>query len=451
MENRLFYKNFFSIYIALVLQNVVTLSVNLADNIMLGAYSETALAGVAAVNQIQFIYQQLIMALGDGLVIFGSQYWGKRQTEPLKKIAAAAMHAALVIGVLLFVLVSAFPARAVGVFTTDQPIISEGMKYLRIIRFTYLFFAVTQLLLAALRSTETVKIAFQLSVITFFVNCGINYVLIFGNFGAPRLGAEGAAIGTLAARMIECGVLICYIYRLSARTRCEGLRLCLRDYLRSDRLLAGGYCRITAPMLLVQGLWGLNTALQTVILGHMTASAIAANSAASTLFLMVKSTAVGAASAASVIIGKTVGTGDIAKVREYSGRLQRMFVVIGVLSGIVLFFIRIPVLSLYDLKPATKEMADVFLIILSVVCVGMSYQMPTNNGIIRGGGNAIFVVKMDLISIWLIVLPLSYVMAFVVQASPAAVVCCLNADQIFKCVPAFLESHYGNWIRKLTR
>ena len=204
-------------------------------------------------------------------------------------------------------------------------------------------------------------------------------------------------------------------------------------------------------MLLVQGLWGLNTALQTVILGHMTASAIAANSAASTLFLMVKSTAVGAASAASVIIGKTVGTGDIAKVREYSGRLQRMFVVIGVLSGIVLFFIRIPVLSLYDLKPATKEMADVFLIILSVVCVGMSYQMPTNNGIIRGGGNAMFVVKMDLISIWLIVLPLSFVMAFVVKASPAAVVCCLNADQLFKCVPAFLESHYGNWIRKLTR
>ena len=91
------------------------------------------------------------------------------------------------------------------------------------------------------------------------------------------------------------------------------------------------------------------------------------------------------------------------------------------------------------------------LIILSVVCVGMSYQMPTNNGIIRGGGNAMFVVKMDLVSIWMIVIPLSFAMAFVVKASPAVVVCCLNADQIFKCVPAFLESHYGNWIRKLTR
>lgn len=447
----MFYKNFFSIYIALVLQNVVTLSVNLADNIMLGAYSETALAGVAAVNQIQFVYQQLIMALGDGLVIFGSQYWGKKETGPLKKIAASAMHGALATAVLLFVLVSACPGKVVGVFTTDRPIIGEGVEYLAVIRFTYLFFAVTQLLLAALRSTETVKIAFQLSVLTFFVNCGINYVLIFGNFGAPRMGVKGAAIGTLTARIVECAVLIFYISRMSAERGRESLALRFGDYLQFDRGYARDYFRIMAPMLAVQGLWGLNTALQTVILGHMTAAAIAANSAASTLFLMVKSTAVGAASTASVIIGKTIGTGDLARVKEYSIRLQKMFLVIGVLSGIVLFFLRIPILSLYDLKPATKEMADAFLIILSVVCVGMSYQMPTNNGIIRGGGNALFCVKMDLISIWLIVLPLSFVMAFIVKASPIVVVCCLNADQIFKCVPAYLESHYGNWIRKLTR
>ena len=446
MKNKTFYRNFFSIYIALVLQNVVTLSVNLADNMMLGAYSETSLAGVAAVNQIQFVYQQFLLALGDGLVIFCSQYWGRRQTAPMKKIAATAMHAGLLIAIALFVLVSLFSRQAVGIFTTDGPIIGEGVRYLRIIRFTYLFFAVTQLLLAALRSTETVRIAFQLSILTFFINCGINYVLIFGNFGAPRMGVRGAAVGTLIARMIECAVLIAYIAKKD-----KNLNLKLKDYLQFDRVLAKDYFKVTAPMLFVQGLWGVNTALQTVILGHMKATAIAANSVASTLFLMVKSTAVGASSAASVIIGKTIGTGDIARVKEYSGRLQKMFIVIGVLSGIFLFFIRIPVLGLYDLQPATKEMANAFLIILSVVCVGMSYQMPTNNGIIRGGGNAMFVVKMDLVSIWMIVLPLSFIMAFVVKASPIVVVCCLNADQIFKCVPAFLESHYGNWIRKLTR
>ena len=446
MKNKTFYRNFFSIYIALVLQNVVTLSVNLADNMMLGAYSETSLAGVAAVNQIQFVYQQFLLALGDGLVIFCSQYWGKRQTAPMKKIAATAMHAGLLIAIALFVLVSLFSRQAVGIFTTDGPIIGEGVRYLRIIRFTYLFFAVTQLLLAALRSAETVRIAFQLSILTFFINCGINYVLIFGNFGAPRMGVCGAAVGTLIARMIECAVLIAYIAKKD-----KNLNLKLKDYLQFDRVLAKDYFKVTAPMLFVQGLWGVNTALQTVILGHMKATAIAANSVASTLFLMVKSTAVGASSAASVIIGKTIGTGDIARVKEYSGRLQKMFIVIGVLSGIFLFFIRIPVLGLYDLQPATKEMANAFLIILSVVCVGMSYQMPTNNGIIRGGGNAMFVVKMDLVSIWMIVLPLSFIMAVVVKASPLVVVCCLNADPIFKCVPAFLESHYGNWIRKLTR
>ena len=204
-------------------------------------------------------------------------------------------------------------------------------------------------------------------------------------------------------------------------------------------------------MVAVQGLWGVNTALQTVILGHMTAAAIAANSVASTLFLVVKSMAVGAASATAVIIGKAIGTGDIGRVKEYARRLQRIFLVIGITGGILLFFLRIPVLGLYELSAATKAMANQFLIILSVVFVGMSYQMPTNNGIIRGGGNAMFVVKMDLISIWCIVIPVSLLMAFVVKASPVVVVCCLNADQIFKCVPAFLESHYGNWIRKLTR
>ena len=441
-----FYRKFLTIYVALVLQNVVTLSVNLADNMMLGSYSETALSGVAAVNQIQFIYQQLLMALGDGLVIFCSQYWGKRQPEPMKKISATAMHAGLLIAILLFALVSIFPRQAVGIFTTEESIIREGVSYLSIIRFTYLFFAVTQILLATLRSVEVVKIAFYLSVMTFFVNCGINYVLIYGHFGAPEMGAAGAAIGTLAARMTELVVLIIYIIKKEKQ-----LHLSIRSYLQHDRVLSGDYFRVTAPMLVVQGLWGVNTALQTVILGHMTAAAIAANSVASTIFMMVKSMAVGAASTASIIIGNTIGTGDIALVKKYSGRLQRIFVVIGLVSGLLLFLIRVPILQLYDLSASTKEMANTFLIILSVVVIGMSYQMPTNNGIIRGGGNAMFVVKMDLISIWGIVIPLSFVMAFVVKASPAVVVCCLNADQIFKCIPAFLESHYGNWIRKLTR
>ena len=441
-----FYRTFFSIYVALVLQNVVTLSVNLADNIMLGGYSETALAGVAAVNQVQFIYQQILFALGDGVVMFCSQYWGQKKTEPMKKISSIAMHFAIGVSLILFAAVSLFPRQIMHCFTTDEPIVAEGMRYLAIIRFTYLFFAITQLLLATLRSIAMVKIAFMLSVQSLIVNCCINYVLIYGKFGAPRLGVVGAAIGTLTARILELTVLVLYIAKKE-----KVLNLRFSSFLQTDSLLRMDYIKTVSPMVLISGLWGLNTAMQTVILGHMTSAAIAANSIASNLFLLVKSIPIGASATGGIMIGKAIGEGDMAKVRETSVRLQKTFLCLGIFSGILLLYNALDRLQAADVSDATRQMADSFLKILCIITVGMSYQMPTNNGIIRGGGNSLFVVRMDLISIWGIVIPLSLIMAFVVKASPITVVWCLNADQLFKCVPAFLESNYGNWVRKLTR
>jgi putative MATE family efflux protein len=386
------------------------------------------------------------MALGEGIVIFSSQYWGKKQTEPIKKIAAISMKTGLCVAVLLFAAVTLFPGWIAGLFTTDLPIRQQAVEYMDIIRFSYLFFAVTTLLLAAMRSVEVVKIALYLSVMTLVINCGVNYLLIFGNFGMPEMGARGAAVGTLVARIVECIVCIWYVAVKEKR-----LALRLKDYLTRDWSLAGDYFKVTVPMIVVQALWGLNTALQTVILGHMTAAAIAAKSVESSLFMLVKSMAVGASATASVIIGKTIGSGDINKVKEYAKTLQVLFVCIGITAGCILFLIRMPILAIYDLSAETKAMANSFLIILSVICMTMSYQMPTNTGIIRGGGSPNFVVKLDLISIWGIVLPLSFVMAFVVKASPIVVVCCLNADQVFKCVPAFIKVNYGHWAKKLTR
>ena len=440
-----FYRNFLKLCSMLVLQNVVTLSVNLADNIMLGAFSETALSGVTTVNQVQFVFQQLLMALGDGLVIFGSQYWGKKETKPVRKISAWAMCTGIFIALILFILASFFPRQLLGLFTTDQTIIEAGLSYLAIIRFTYFFFAVTQILLATLRCVEIAGIAFGLSVMTLIINCSINWILIYGHFGAPRMGAAGAAVGTLTARIAEICVLITYI---SKKQSWIGIRI--QDYLQADWKFGRKYYKVVCPLLVIQGLWGVNTALQTAILGHMTAAAIAANSAASNLFLMVKSAAVGAASAASVTMGKTIGSGDLKLAKLYSKKLQKLFVVMGIICGVLLFFIRIPVLSLYQFSPETREMANTFLMILSVVMVGMSYQMPTNGGIIRGSGSIAYSMKVDLISTWAIVIPLSMFMAFVVKASPAIVVCCLNADQIFKCGPAFLKCNYGHWIKTMT-
>ena len=341
------------------------------------------------------------------------------------------MRLALAVAVGLFLLVSCCPHLILSAFTTDERIIQQGMEYIRVIRYTYLFFAVTQILLATLRSTGVVHIALYLSVCALGVNCVINYILIYGHFGAPRMGVTGAAVGTLTARIVELAILLFYIH-----FREKNLLLKLRDYLKRDGALWRDYIRVIAPILVVNGLWGLNTA---------------ANSVASTLFMMVKSTAVGSASAASFLIGKTIGEGNRDKLRQYARTMQVLFVVIGIFSSILLFFIRIPILSLYQLESGTRAMADHFLLILCVVVVTMSYQMPTNTGIIRGGGDTKFVMKVDLISIWGVVMPLSFVMAFVVKASPTTVLWCLNADQIFKCVPAFLKANYGHWAKKLTR
>ena len=446
MKDREFYKSFFQLYIVLVLQNIVTLSVNLADNIMLGAYGEISLSGVTAVNQIQFLYQQLLIAFGDGMVIFCSQYWGKKQIQPMKKVIAIAMRFGVATAVMLFLAITLFPGQAMQVFTTDERIIGEGVTYLRTIRFTYLFFAVTQMLLAALRSTEVAKIALNLSILAWVVNCGINYVLIFGRFGAPELGVTGAAISTLTARILECAVLIGYIVQKE-----KYLRLKLADFMQRDQTLLKDYLKVLMPLLVFSVLWGINTAMQTVVLGHMNSAAIAANSAASNLYLVVKSAAVGAASAASVMIGKTIGMGDGELVKRYARKLQILFLLLAIAGGILLYFIRIPVLSLYDLSPETMELANQFLIILSVVYVAMAYQMPTNAGIIKGGGSVYFSAKLDTVCICLIVIPLSCYMAFVAGASSAVVVICLNIDQFIKCVPVFLKVNYGNWMKKLTR
>lgn len=446
VNDRRFYKTFFSMAAVLILQNVLTLSVNLADNVMLGAYSEVSLSGVAVINQIQFIYQQLLLAVGEGIVVLGSQYFGKKLEEPIRRIASIAMHFALFISLLLFLTVSLFPHQILACFTTDEAIIAEGMRYLRLIRLTYPIFAVTQMLLATLRSNGVVRIALVLSVLSLCINCFMNYTLIYGHFGMPEMGAAGAAVGTITARAAELAVLLIYMRHQNA-----AIHMRLQDYFRTDRTLRGDYFRVMTPMLVVNGLWGLNNAAQNAILGHMTARAIAANSVASTLFVLVKSIAIGSASTSAYLVGKTIGEGDLTKLRAYARTLQVIFAGIGITAGLLLFFIRIPILSLYHLEAETKAMANQFLIILSVVEVFMSYQMPTNAGIIRGGGDTKYCMRLDLISIWMIVIPVSFLMAFVVHASPVVVVWCLNADQIFKCVPAFIKCNYGHWTKKLTR
>ena len=449
-----FYKAFFSIWSVLVLHNIITLGVGLLDNVMVSAYSEAAMAGVSAVNQVQFLFQQLMLGAGDAVVVLGSQYWGQKRTEPIKRFAVGALLLGVAMGLLFFTVSAVAPAAVVSLFTDDPAIHGAGVEYLRIMKYSFLIFALTNLLLAVLRSVETVRIGFWVSLSTLLVNGGLNYLLIEGRWGFPRMGVTGAAIATLAARAVELCVVLVYLLCLDKK-----LKWRIRDFFSMDGLLVRDYARLVRSFLLTSLLFGGAVMLQTVILGHMdngSGVAIAANSIASTLYQMLKVAIVGASSAAAVLIGKAIGGGRMEEIKSYARTLQLMFVCIGVCTSTALFLLRGPVVDLYaaispDLSAETYQMALDFLAVLCVTGFGTAYQMPVATGIIRGGGDGKFVLVNDLVSIWGIVLPVSCLAAFVFKLSPVVVIACLNADQIFKCGAAGIKVNRYTWIKKLTR
>ena len=446
-KDRNFYRSFAVLCLTLMLEQAVILSVNLADNIMLGRYSESALSGVAAVNQIQFVLQQIVFGVSNGMIVLGSQYWGQKRTGEIRMLSSIAMRTALGVAIALFIAVSLFPEQTLRLFTRDAAIVAEGVAYLKIIRFTYLFFAASSILLGTMRVVESVQIALRVSLLSLVLNCSINYVLIYGRFGAPEMGVRGAAIGTLAARIVELFVFAWYVFVRDRRVSMQP-----SDFLSADREMACDFFRVASPVILTQTLWGLANALQTVILGHMSDVAIAAQSISSNVFLLLKVASVGESSATAILIGKAIGEGkDLSVLKEYTRTLQALFVAIGLVLGAALMIIRVPLLRVYNISDETRALANAYMIIQSVVLVTMSYQMPTNGGIIRGGGDTRFVMILDLISIWGIVLPFSCLAAFVWRLSPIIVIILLNSDQVFKCVPAFIRVNSYKWIKRLTR
>lgn len=447
-KDRTFYRTLLRLMTVVALQNVLAYSVNVADNLMLGSYSQAALSGAATVNQIQFLVQQITIAIGDAMVMLCSQYWGRRDLTPIRRITGTALKVGLVFGLGVFLATTLFPEQLLRLFTRDAAIIAAGVEYLGLLKFTYLFYVLTTILIAALRSVETVHISFFISAMSLLVNVGINYTLIFGRFGLPELGIRGAAIGTLTARVLELEAVLIYLLLFDRR-----LRLFSENPFRKNPQLAGDYRRVAVPVVATNFLWSLATPIQTGILGRLSSDAIAANSVATTMFQYLKVVTVSEASATSVVVGKMVGAGVTTReqLRPYVHSLQGIFLLVGFALGGILLLIRSPLLGFYTLTPNALALARQLLGLMVLIFVGMAYQMPASVGIIRGGGETKFNMRMNLISTWGIVMPLSFAAAFWWKLPVFWVVFFLNSDQLFKCIPVALYVGSYRWVRVLTR
>ena len=448
VRDRSFYRRYFSMLGFIALQNLLIFALNLMDNVMLGAYAEAAMSGASLANQIQFLLSMIIGGIGDGVSVLCAQYWGQKQTTPIKRLIAVALRVGLCFA-LFFTAVSVFiPSHVLGLFSSDAEIIAQGSEYMRMLGISFIFFTTSGILLRVHQSVENVTLGYKVTTTSLLMNIGLNYVFIFGKLGFPEMGAVGAALATLISRISECLIILYYTVK-----RDQKLKARLSDFIQIDKLIQKDFFTVALPVILSGTSWGVAMCLQTAILGHLGASAVGANAIATTLFQVITVVCYASATAASVMTGTAVGKGDLTHIKPFTRTFQAIFLAIGLFSFLCLQGFRIPILSLYEktISPDTYRLAYDFIGVLSITVVGTAYQASCLTGIVRGGGNTKFVLFNDLIFMWGLILPASVLCAFVFNLSPMVVFICLKSDQILKCAVAAVHVNSYRWIKKVTR
>ncbi len=444
-KDRSFYRSLVTLAVPISLQNLITFGVNFADNLMIGSLGDNAISGVYVGGQLQSVVQMFVGGIEGAILILAAQYWGKRDTASIRKVVSIGVKFALGVGILASLVAVLFPHWVIRAFTQEPGVIQEGAAYVQIVGFTYLFFSVSQVMIAAMRSVETAKIGLYISCMALVVNVCLNYVFIFGHLGFPAMGVRGAALATLVSRIMEMCVGIGYVFFVDRK-----LRLGVRDLLHTDRQLLRDFVRYGLPVIGGQVVWAVNSLANTKILGCYSAGVIAAASITGMLHNLIYVWMNGLSSAVGIITGKTVGAGLYEKMKEYSKTVQMIFLFVGLISGAVVFLSRDGFISLYSASPEAQAYSRQFINVISVTIIGTCYQAACLFGLVKSGGDISFVFKNDTIFVFLVVIP-SALIAMWLGAPPWVVFACLKCDQILKCFVAIVKINRYNWMKNLTR
>lgn len=444
-KDRSFYRSLVTLAVPISLQNLVTFAVSFADNVMIGSLGDDAISGVYIGGQLQSVLQMFVGGIEGAILILAAQYWGKKDTQSIRKVVSIGIKFALAVGLLSSLVAVLFPQWVIRAFTTEPGVIQEGAAYVQIVGFTYLFFSVSQVMIAAMRSVETARIGLYISCMALVINVCLNYVFIFGHFGFPAMGVRGAALATLVSRILEMCVGVGYVLFVDKK-----LRFGLKDLLHTDRQLLRDFIRYGLPVIGGQVVWAINSLANTKILGYYSAGVIAAASITGMLHNLVYVWMNGMSSAVGIITGKTVGAGQYEKMKEYSKTVQMIFLFVGLISGAAVFLARDGFISLYNASPEAQAYSRQFINVISVTIIGTCYQAACLFGLVKSGGDISFVFKNDTIFVFLVVIP-SSLLAMWLDAPPWVVFACLKCDQILKCFVAIVKINRYNWMKNLTR
>ncbi|MEG0842992.1 MAG: MATE family efflux transporter [Romboutsia sp.] len=445
-KDRDFYKTMMTIALPIGIQNLITFAVSMADTIMLGSLGEVQLSASSIGNNLFFILMVLMFGLGGGASVMASQYYGKKDMDSIHKIMSIMYRVCIAI-TLVFVFIAIFiPKEFISIFTTDKAVIDVGVKYLRIVSLGYVFYALTNCTITVLRSVQTVKISMVVYSISLVVNIFFNWVFIFGKLGAPALGVQGAAIGTVIARITEFTIVSVFMIFYERK-----VHLKIKDLISIDKMMSKDFVKNCTPVLFNELFWGLGASMISVVVGRMGTEVVAANSINNVANQFVTVFIFGIGSATSVVIGNTIGEGKYDKAREYASTITILSLVMGVIAGIIIFTIRPFAVQFYNVSQETKNIAMDIMTATSFIVIFQSMAVNTMMGILRGGGDNRFVLINDVIYMWLFAIPFGFIGAFIWKLPIVTVFLIIKSDEILKTIASVLRIASGKWINDITR
>lgn len=442
VKEKSFYKLILSIAVPVVLQNMITIGVNIMDTLMLGNYGEVQLSASSLANEFINIYHIMCMGMSMGAAVLTAQYYGAGNNPSLKKIVTIVLRMGLVIAAAFTVVTLLFPEELMRLYTPDEAVIEKGVLYFRISAVTYVLLGVSLILTNILRTVHQVRFPLVLSIVTFFVNVFFNWVFIYGRLGAPEMQIEGAALGTVIARLVECGSLVTYFFVFDKRIgyRIKDLFMKCGDHVRV-------YITYAIPVMVSDTLLALGNSAVSIIMGHIGASFVAANSIISQTVRLSTVFNQGLSSASSVITGNTLGKGERDKAYHQGVTFLCLSILIGLAAAVIILLISPLLVESFNITQETKDIAYQLMASVSVMMVFQTVQSVLTKGVLRGGGDTRFLMLADILFLWLASIPLGYLCGLVWHLSPFWIYAALKIDWVIKSVWCIFRLRSKKWIR----
>lgn len=445
LKDRQFLKTLVTLMLPMVAQNLITLAAQMMDSLMLGRLGQIELSASSLANQPFFIFNLLIFGMASGSSVLNAQFWGKGDVRSIKIVISICLKVALIVSILLGAAVIIFPETVMRIYTDDPEIIAAGAEYLKIVGFCYFFFGLSNTLLTTIRSVGIVRIAVIDSIFSLVCNSCLNYLLIFGSFGFPKLGIRGAAIATVIARMGEAVIVLVYILVIDRK-----LRFKIRDFWEFDVGLLKNYLKNGLPVAFNEVLWSVGISIQSMVMGRLGASVVSASQIASIVQQFSSVLIFGVANAAAIIIGNDIGAGKMERARERVTWFRIIGVILGIFASCLILGLSGPVVSFYNVPEETKQLAIEMLRVLAVIVLFVAQTGIGVVGLLRGGGDPRFALFVDLAGLWLVATPAALLSAFVFGAPVLVVYACTKLDEPVKLLMLAWRMRNHHWMRDVT-